>query len=243
MTLLKRKSALWHGRGYSPPGLGFRTPEDRSGSVSPPKREHIQPGCDARYLLGGVVGERGESERASERRWVGGRWWLEGSSLSQLSPQCSCIYHNSGGTIFTKPPTQCPDSKSRLKTSAESTLKGKRFSICDTTTALTLLFLSRSPTLWLDICQVCVKKERRPISPPPLFFSSSSPPPPPPLTLSLSLTCWQGGTVIITQAGFMESGPMAKTKRHLSIPVGNTLSARLLPLVLTASLGMHLSDT
>lgn len=171
MTLLKRKSALWHGRGYSPPGLGFRTPEDRSGSVSP-KREHIQPGCDARYLLGGVVGDRG----ASERRWVGGRWWLEGSSLSQLSPQCSCIYHNSGGTIFTKPPTQCPDSKSRLKTSAESTLKGKRFSICDTTTALTLLFLSRSPTLWPDICQVCVKKERRPISPPPLFFSSSSSP-------------------------------------------------------------------
>lgn len=43
-----------------------------------------------------------------------------------------------------------------------------------------------------------------------------------PLSLSHTLTRWQGGGIIVTRAGFMESGPMAKTKRHLSIPAGNT---------------------
>lgn len=84
--------------GYSPPGLGFRTPEDWSSSVSPEKENTSNRGSDAHYLW-----EVWETEGGWE---VG----LEGSSLSQLSPQCSCIYHNSGGTIFTKPPTQCPDS-------------------------------------------------------------------------------------------------------------------------------------
>lgn len=43
-----------------------------------------------------------------------------------------------------------------------------------------------------------------------------------PLSLSHTLARWQGGGIIVTRAGFMESGPMAKTKRHLSIPAGNT---------------------
>lgn len=84
--------------GYSPPGLGFRTPEDWSGSVSPKKRTRPTGASDAHYLW---------EVRETEGGWEVG---LEGSSLSQLSPQRSCIYHNSGGTIFTKPPTQCPDS-------------------------------------------------------------------------------------------------------------------------------------
>lgn len=88
--------------GYSPPGLGFRTPEDRSGSVSPKKRTH-----PSGLATSGRGGRQREREREREGGWEVG---LEGSSLSQLSPQCSCIYHNSGGTIFTKPPTQCPDS-------------------------------------------------------------------------------------------------------------------------------------
>lgn len=53
----------------------------------------------------------------------------------------------------------------------------------------------------------------------------TSPPLPPTPVPSFSLTHsarWQGGGIIVTRAGFMESGPMAKTKRHLSIPAGNT---------------------
>lgn len=82
--------------GYSPPGLGFRTPEDRSSSVSPENSTHPHQALTLSNAL--PLGGGG--------RVVG----LEGSSLSQLSPQCSCIYHNSSGTIFTKPPTRCPDS-------------------------------------------------------------------------------------------------------------------------------------
>lgn len=57
-----------------------------------------------------------------------------------------------------------------------------------------------------------------------------------------------GWHCIITPAGFIESRPMVKTtttkkKGCLSIPVGNTQSAVLLLPLLTASLGMHLSDT
>lgn len=63
-------------------------------------------------------------------------------------------------------------------------------------------------------------------TPPQLFLLV---PPPPllcllplcPLSLSHSAR-WQDGGIIVTRAGFMESGPMAKTKRHLSIPAGNT---------------------
>lgn len=64
--------------------------------------------------------------------------------------------------------------------------------------------------------------------PPPHSSSSSPPSAPPPLpptpvpSFSHTLARWQGGGIIVTRAGFMESGPMAKTKRHLSIPVGNT---------------------
>lgn len=59
----------------------------------PPKREHIQPGCDARYLLGGVVGERGESERASEGGWVGGGGWRD--------PACPNCRHSAAASITT----------------------------------------------------------------------------------------------------------------------------------------------
>lgn len=56
----------------------------------PRKREHIQPGSDARYLLGGVVGERGESER----RWVAGRWgWRD--------PACPNCRHSAAASITT----------------------------------------------------------------------------------------------------------------------------------------------
>lgn len=99
---------------YSPRGLGFRTPKERSSSGSPKKRAHIPPGSDALSLLRG-------------KRWVGGLVGLWGSSLSQLSPQCSCIHHKSGGTIFTKPPSRCQGSslcwKPQLK--AHWKLKGK----------------------------------------------------------------------------------------------------------------------
>lgn len=165
---------------------------------------------------------------------------MKGSSLSQLSLQCSCIYHNSGGTIFTKPPTQCPDSSPRLKTSAESTLKAEREEWMANgflfVTLLQHLYSSFSPEAQpygLTSAKCVLKRSEGPFHRP-RSSSSPTPPAPPPfppplpsfsLTLSLSLTRWQGGTVIITQAGFMESGPMAKTKRHLSIPVGNTLSS------------------
>lgn len=87
MTLLKRKSALWHSRAILL--LDWVSGPLKTGVAQFP-REHIQPGADVHYLW-----EAWEIEGGWEVQ-------LEGSSLFQLSPQCSCIYHNSGGTIFYK---------------------------------------------------------------------------------------------------------------------------------------------
>lgn len=66
--------------GYSPPGLGFRTPEDRSGSVSP-KRAHIPLGSDAPCLWEG-------------RERVRARWgWRD-----LVCPNCR---HSAAGSITT----------------------------------------------------------------------------------------------------------------------------------------------
>lgn len=209
--------------GYSPPGLGFRTPEDRSGSVfsQQEKEEHIQTGLGRFGLPRGGVGDGGVGEREAERE-AG----LEGSSLSQLSPQCSCIYHNSGGTIFffykafatrrarrAKP--RLEGNKKEKKPSLESPPRAERgggggrrfflffFSFGDTTPAPALVAPCRSPKpRGLTSAKRALK---RPILTPLSLSSSPSPPHPHPHPLFL-LTCWQGGTVIVTQAGFMKSG-------------------------------------
>lgn len=175
---------------------------------------------------------------------------------------------------FYKASDSVPRQQSQLKTSAESTLKAEREEcMANGFLFVTLLqhlhssFALRAQPNGLTSAKCVLKRREGPFQRP--RSSSRHPAPPYPstthphhhhqlllpflpllpsfssLTLSLSVTCWQGGTVIITQAGFMESRPMAKTKRRLSIPVGNILSAflLLLSLVLTASLGMHLSDT
>lgn len=101
--------------GYSPPGLGFRTPEDRSSSVSPPKREHIQPDSDARYLWEGWETERG---------WVGGG--VGGIQPVPIVATVQLHLSQQRWDYFYKASDSVPRQQSRLKTSAESTLKAER---------------------------------------------------------------------------------------------------------------------
>lgn len=178
MTLLKRKSALWHG--WAILLLDWVSGPLKTGAAQFPRKEHTSHQALTLFTSG-----RGGRLRE-------GGWVFSGVGGIQSVPIVATVQlhlSQQRWDYFYKASDSVPRQQSRLKTSAESTLKAERkdwmangFSICDTTTALTLLFLSWSPTLWPDICQVCVKKERRPISPPPLlFFSSSLPPAPPPL--------------------------------------------------------------
>lgn len=101
--------------GYSPPRLGFRTPEDQSSSVSP-KREHIQPDSDAQYLC-----EEWETER--ERGWV----WGEVGRIQAVPIVATVQLHLSQQwwDYFYKA-SSVPRQQSRLETSAESTLIAER---------------------------------------------------------------------------------------------------------------------
>lgn len=206
--------------GYSPPGLGFRTPEDWSGSVSRPKKR-THPTRLRHSPPRGGVGDRG---------WVGGG--VGGIQPVPIVATVQLHLSQQRRDYFYKASDSVPRQQPRLKTSLESTLRAERKTAFYLVTLLQRLHSSFSPGAqpYGLTSAKCVLK--RPIfTPPPSTLprlivptaSTSSLLPPPPLLLSLFLlTCWQGGTVIITQAGFMESGPMAKTKRHLSIPVGNT---------------------
>lgn len=226
--------------GYSPPGLGFRTPEDRSGSVfsQQEKEEHIQTGLGRFRLPRGGVGDGGVGEREAERE-AG----LEGSSLSQLSPQCSCIYHNSGGTIFYKAfaTRRARRAKPRLegnKKEKNPRLKAHRglrkeggetfflffFSFGDTTPAPALVAPCRSPKPRGLTSAKCALK--RPILTP-LSLSSSPTRTPPSLSAHL-LAGWHcyrytGRIYEVGRGGKGRGRLWRKTKRHLSIPLGNAL--------------------
>lgn len=255
MTLLKRKSALWHGLAILL--LDWVSGPLKTGAAQFPQKQHTSHQAltlsNALYL------------------WEG---W-EGGGVGRIQPVpivATVQLHLSQQQwdYFYKASDSVPRQQSQLKTSAESTLKAEREEcMANGFLFVTLLqhlhssFALRAQPNGLTSAKCVLKRREGPFQRPrsssrhpaplPLHHPPPSPPPLPPpsalvlssLTLSLSVTCWQGGTVIITQAGFMESRPMAKTKRRLSIPVGNILSAflLLLSLVLTASLGMHLSDT
>lgn len=100
--------------GYSPLGLGFRTPIDWSSSVSP-KREHIQPGSDAHYLWEGWETERG---------WVGG--WAGGIQPVPIVATVQLHLSQQRWDYFYKAFDSVPRQQSWLKTSAESTLIAER---------------------------------------------------------------------------------------------------------------------
>lgn len=100
--------------GYSPPGLGFRTPEDRSSSVSP-KRAHIPPGSDTLYL---------EEGRETERGWVGAG--LVGIQAVPIVATVQLHLSQQRWDYFYKASDSVARQQSWLKTSAESTLKAER---------------------------------------------------------------------------------------------------------------------
>lgn len=190
---------------YSPRGLGFRTPKERSSSGSPKKRAHIPPGSDALSLLRGI-------------RWVGGAVGIQPVPIVatvQLHPS------QERWDYFYKASESVPRQQSLLKTSAESTLKAER----EERLANSFLFVTllhhlhsslRAQPYGLTSAKCVLKRREGPfyhphsptINPTATASSSSSPPLVPffffSAKVSLSVTCWQGGTVIITQAGFME---------------------------------------
>lgn len=252
--------------GYSPPGLGFRTPEDRSGSVFS-QREKRRTHPNGTRALSTTLGEAWETEERGRRGW--------------RDPACPNCRHSAAASITTAEGLflqslcdsagQTSETLARRKERSKEQkgknprLKAQRaekrrkvfffffLSVLVTPTRrLSSSLPAGAQTLWLDICQVSVKRAHfnaLPLSPPP-SHPLHPPSPSPPVFL---LTCWQGGTVVVTQAGFMKSvgegsgvvGGGKKQKRHLSIPPGNTLRSTPPPTyhpVLTASLGMHLSD-
>lgn len=107
---------------YSPPGLGFRTPEDWSKLSFPlkKKKQNKKENASNQALMRATLG----------CRWKTG-WWV-GSRVGGIQPvpivatvQLHLSQH--GGTIFTKPPTRSqPRQQLLLKTSLESTLKAER---------------------------------------------------------------------------------------------------------------------
>lgn len=210
--------------GYSPPGLGFRTPEDRSGSVfsQREKEEHIQTGLGRFFDYLGEAWETEGWERGSEGGGAGGIQPVPIVATVQLhlSQQRRDYF------FFTKPSRRGgPDERKkpglkeikkkkqkeknpRLKAHRGLKKEGGRsffcfflffFSFGDTTPAPALVAPCRSPKPRGSTSAKCVLK--RPILTP--LSSSPAPPAPHPLFL---LTCWQGGTVIVALAGFMKWG-------------------------------------
>lgn len=141
---------------------------------------------------------------------------------------------------------------SRLKTCKLNELKGKEFPICDTASALTVLFFSHSTAPRPDICQVCVPTRRGPISSPHSYSLHHPLPPPCPLSLILSPFHSLPGRVALLSSHKQDlwSQGLWQKQKGICQYLWETLRQPpppppppTPPLVLTASLGMHLSDT
>lgn len=165
--------------GYSPPGLGFRTPEDWSGSVSRPKKR-THPTRLRRSPPRGGVGDRG---------WVGGG--VGGIQPVPIVATVQLHLSQQRRDYFYKASDSVPRQQPRLKTSLESTLRAERKTVFYLVTLLQRLHSSFSPRAqpYGLTSAKCVLK--RPIftPPPPLSLASSSPPPAPPLSFLRHLSC------------------------------------------------------
>lgn len=119
--------------GYSPPGLGFRTPEDWSGSVSRPKKR-THPTRLRRSPPRGGVGDRG---------WVGGG--VGGIQPVPIVATVQLHLSQQRRDYFYKASDSVPRQQPRLKTSLESTLRAERKTVFYLVTLLQRLHSSFSP--------------------------------------------------------------------------------------------------
>lgn len=229
--------------GYSPPGLGFRTPEDWSGSVSRPKKR-THPTRLRRSPPRGGVGDRG---------WVGGG--VGGIQPVPIVATVQLHLSQQRRDYFYKASDSVPRQYSRLKTSLESTLRAERKTVFYLVTLLQRLHSSFSPGAqpYGLTSAKCVLK--RPIFTPPLHSPLPhrphcqhllSPSSPSSLVVSLFahlLAGWHcyhytGRIYGVRAYGKNKKASVNTCGKHCVNP-----PPHLLLLVLTASLGMHLSDT